>query len=775
MYDIKQFKPVLYFLVFLGITGFALAVETPGLWLLSLSVISLQIWLARTNRFRPLPRLLANSATLLALLYTFYVIRFAETPIIVIGQFLVLMQLIKLFELRANRDYAQLLVLSLLLMVAGAISTPSLLFALLFALWIFVSLYTCLLFHLKVENDRALAAQTLPTDRVSLATVRQDQRYLPRSMRKLAALVSAAAVFMAVFVFLFFPRGTGAGMFGQLQFRPSQTLTGFSDSVSLTDVTRIQQNNEIVAQVQVWKNDEPVQGTQTLYLRGKTLDLYFPDLRKWERSSMAEDGLEGPAALDLRRTPERPGEKPPDVYRQRISLKPTGTTTIFAMPGPVGFNPARPTKIRFFPDDETITTAEPLYQRLEYEVRSRNYSIDANPVDDTLNRITRLDVFREPPSPNAPEAAIPPRVAAYARLPEVGGVDDQNRPLASLRAPNVAVSPLDAQIAANIQKHLRTKFAYTLDLTAEKRDRNKDPVEQFLEDWKKGHCEYFASAMVLMCQSLGMQARMVTGFRCDEYDPNMGQYYVVRQSHAHAWVEVKTTNGWQTYDPTSGIEDGAPHRTSVWQSVKHFFDYLEFTWADKVVAYDADRRENLISNIDRQMVNAVVNTPLNPNRSNHRIQDWWSDLTGAFSDWLESGQGWLISARLIVGLICILLAALVYFVANYLVQRHRMRRRAARIGLDNLPTAEQIRLARQLGFYERLMRLLESRRIVRPRHLTPREFSDSLTFLPNEAYDTIRRLTQIFYTIRYGRRDLPHDEQKDLESTVDTLEPFLTP
>src|SRR3954465_6639380 len=172
MYDIKQFKPVLYFLIFLGITGFSLAVEAPGLWLLAVSVLGLQLWLTKTNRFRPLPRLVANGATLLALFYTFYVIRFAETPIIVIGQFLVLMQLIKLFELRANRDYAQLLVLSLLLMVAGAISTPSLLFALLFAVWIFVSLYTCLLFHLKVENDRAVAAQTAPPSRLNEVTLK---------------------------------------------------------------------------------------------------------------------------------------------------------------------------------------------------------------------------------------------------------------------------------------------------------------------------------------------------------------------------------------------------------------------------------------------------------------------------------------------------------------------------------------------------------------------------------------------------------------------------
>src|SRR5438445_10670071 len=129
MYDIKQFKPALYLLLMLGMTGFALAVEMPGLWILSMTVLGVQAWLVHTGRFRPLPRLVANLITLLALAYTFQAIRFASTPIITIGQFLVFLQMVKLFELRANRDYAQLLVLSLLLMVAGAISTPSLAFA----------------------------------------------------------------------------------------------------------------------------------------------------------------------------------------------------------------------------------------------------------------------------------------------------------------------------------------------------------------------------------------------------------------------------------------------------------------------------------------------------------------------------------------------------------------------------------------------------------------------------------------------------------------------
>src|SRR3954467_13115979 len=176
MYDIKQFKPALYLVLVMGMTGFALAVEAPGLWILSVGVVGLHAWLVRTKRFWPLPRLVANVITLIALLYTFPALRSAVTPIVTIGQFLVFLQLVKLFELRANRDYAQLLVLSLLLMVAGAISTPSLAFGVLLIVHLFVSLYACLLFHLKVENEFAMRAQTMTRGKLSEVTLKQDQR-----------------------------------------------------------------------------------------------------------------------------------------------------------------------------------------------------------------------------------------------------------------------------------------------------------------------------------------------------------------------------------------------------------------------------------------------------------------------------------------------------------------------------------------------------------------------------------------------------------------------
>ena len=66
-------------------------------------------------------------------------------------------------------------------------------------------------------------------------------------------------------------------------------------------------------------------------------------------------------------------------------------------------------------------------------------------------------------------------------------------------------------------------------------EEGPDPLVAFLYDFKKGHCEYFAGALwTLLCQSLGLEARMVVGFHC-EGDAFVGGYYQVQQSHAHAW------------------------------------------------------------------------------------------------------------------------------------------------------------------------------------------------------------------------------------------------
>jgi hypothetical protein len=84
-----------------------------------------------------------------------------------------------------------------------------------------------------------------------------------------------------------------------------------------------------------------------------------------------------------------------------------------------------------------------------------------------------------------------------------------------------------------------------------------------------------------------------------------------------------------------------------------------------------------------------------------------------------------------------------------------------------------MRLVRQLGFYDDLVRLLARHHIVRPRHLTPLEFSQSLLFLPSQAYETVRRLTEIFYRVRYGESELSGGVQKRLNTVISQLETSL--
>lgn len=757
MYNIRQFKPTLYVLILMGMCGFALASQSPGTFILSTGFVLLHAWLDKSNRFRPLPRLVANLLTIAAFLFVVnQVLRSGITPVIVIGQFLVLLQLIKLYENRGNRDYAQLLVLSLLLMVAAAINTASLLFGALLIIYLFLSLYCCLLFHLKVESESAAAAIASPQIKVSPGMLRQDQRFLTRSMRRLTLMVAIVSIVMAVVVFLTFPRGTGAGLLGQLQFRPTQALTGFSDQMSFQQVARITQNQEIVAYVQLWKNDRPIRGTDTLLLRGITLDVYG-----------GNDGIDGAAAWQWSRTPtdERMVDLEPhqriilgpspghDLYRQNIKLLPTGTNVLFTLPGAVAISSKGPAHLRFSPRDLVLQTRDPVFNPIEYEVISSGLIPATDPTAGHPRMPTRRQWFLTPDVPPVPlKSSIDPRIGQMARRAEVSGTNSRGKLVDQRKGPSP--DPLDAQIAENIEHYLQNNYAYTLDLTDARRVLDQDPLVAFLYDFKKGHCEYFAGAMTLMCQSLGMQARVVLGFKVPPESYNdYGDYYIVRQSYAHAWVEVLTPDGWISFDPTSGHDLDDPHAASFWQKVRHLFNFMEYKWADSVVAYDTESRQNLISQVNTRLDQSAVNGSQYLTQVHH---------------WLSHNVYFLSSGALTI-LVGGMAAAILLAIAWYLFERWKLRRRAQRIGIESLPASDRARLARQLGFYDDLLRLLERSQITRPAHLTPREFSNQLDFLPSDVYDTIRRLTRLFYRIRYGDLQLPAGQQRRLSAIIGRL------
>ena len=117
----------------------------------------------------------------------------------------------------------------------------------------------------------------------------------------------------------------------------------------------------------------------------------------------------------------------------------------------------------------------------------------------------------------------------------------------------------------------------------------------------------------------------------------------------------------------------------------------------------------------------------------------------------------MLASIFMIGLILI---ALVGFVGWFLLEKWTLRRRAARIGLEALPPAEQLRLARQLAFYDEMLRLLARFGVTRPRHLTALEFSRTLTFLPAAAYETVRRLTHVYNRVRFGHSELDGGQRR---------------
>ena len=149
-----------------------------------------------------------------------------------------------------------------------------------------------------------------------------------------------------------------------------------------------------------------------------------------------------------------------------------------------------------------------------------------------------------------------------------------------------------------------------------------------------------------------------------------------------------------------------------------------------------------------------------------------SQQISGLPDWLKT-ENWAISSKIISVLIVLAVLALIGSITWFVYERWKLRKRAARIGLDVLPSDQRLWLARQLAFYDRLLRLLERRGLVRMHHQTPMEFGDSLTFLPSEAYHVVRRLTEIFYRVRYGRQELTPGQQEKLDHTLAQLESIL--
>lgn len=116
-------------------------------------------------------------------------------------------------------------------------------------------------------------------------------------------------------------------------------------------------------------------------------------------------------------------------------------------------------------------------------------------------------------------------------------------------AHKIANKGTDLEKSMAIEKYLRNNFNYSLETVFA--PKGEDALENFLFHSHYGHCEYFASSMVLMLRSVNIPARLVHGYNATTYNPITG-FYEIYRLNAHAWVEAYIENvGWVSFEPTS--------------------------------------------------------------------------------------------------------------------------------------------------------------------------------------------------------------------------------
>jgi transglutaminase-like putative cysteine protease len=180
----------------------------------------------------------------------------------------------------------------------------------------------------------------------------------------------------------------------------------------------------------------------------------------------------------------------------------------------------------------------------------------------------------------------PGRAVQRPPEPEDVALPPGSEPIRELAAQIVGGAHGRVAAALAVESHLRSAYTYSTSTFAPVR---QDPVLWFLFDSRQGHCEFFASSMVMLLRALDIPARLQAGYAGGEGDGRGG--FLVRESQAHAWVVAWLGDRWTVFDPTPA--EGRPELAGEgvgwtlaggWRQLEAVWDrwVLTFSLADQV-------------------------------------------------------------------------------------------------------------------------------------------------------------------------------------------------
>lgn len=655
-------------------------------WVIGVQVVAILLSLARRTRpFAWQASPIALNVFMFGIAGTTISLALDGSPAAVsLAHFASLAQGLQLIDSRPRKSEFLLVTLSLFQVILASNLTDSMMFPPLLIVFVFAAVWTLMVHTLRSEaieaGDRAGADKALSP-----------------GLRRMTVVASTGAILLAIVLFAFLPRMRTSML--QAGIGRGQAMAGFSDRVELGDIGRIRKDRTVVLRVETLRGQPPAPADA--YWRGLAFDAF--DGRRWQITPAARTPRPGSVKFGIA---FGPGPDDADL-EQRIVREPVRAGVLFTAGRPRHLSGA----LLRLETDVNGGLYDPLQsdQRIRYTIETRSGVRDE----------ARLAADRSTP---------PHDGTRYLTLPELS--DDVRR----LAETITTGASSDAERARALEQYLRANGRYT-DTPPPLEEAAQSPVEGFLLGALAGHCEYFASAMVVLAREIGMPARLVNGFAGGRTNP-LGGFVELARADAHAWVEIHFQDaGWVRYDPTppdlrmTGLEELSfrEHLTALGST-------LELWWFQRIVDFDSSDQIAALKSAFGAWRKLREPSDRKP-REDRRDPGRWR-----LRD-LDLGKA-VIAGALAAGL------------AGWLVGRARARRRGPQV-----PES-----------YARALALLRRRGLVRAPHDTARDFAHRVhAKTPAGAGDAFARLTEAYLAERFGAAGPGPDAPQRLQELARAL------
>ncbi len=323
---------------------------------------------------------------------------------------------------------------------------------------------------------------------------------------RIASVLLLQAIPLTLLLFVLFPRVQGP-LWGMPQ--DAYSRSGLDDTMSPGSMSKLSLSDAVAFRV-AFKDAPPLR--EQMYWRGPVL---------WDYDGLTWKNRDGPTSISGQgvrtRLPQLDNIASPVDYT--VTLEPHNKSWLFTLEMPTQLT--IPATLTY---DFQVLSKAPVSVRLRYDVHSQlAYRANAEETPYQLQRAVTL-----------------PR-----------GLNPRARQLATEWRANLGDD--EAVMRAALGYFNREGFIYTLEPPL----LGANAVDDFLFGSRQGFCEHYASSFVFLMRAAGIPARVVTGYQGAEFN-ELGGYYIVRQSDAHAWAEVwLQERGWVRIDPTAAI---APSR-----------------------------------------------------------------------------------------------------------------------------------------------------------------------------------------------------------------------